>query len=62
MKRHLESILFILLRDRDSNLWIPIKLIAISALVFFLVAGMMLTLVGSLELIFWLADLGAYAT
>ena len=62
MKRHLESILFVLLRDRDSNLWIPFKLIVISALVFFLVAGMMLTLVGSLELIFWLANLGAYAT
>ena len=62
MKRHLESILFILLRDRDSNLWIPFKLIVISALIFALTFVMMLALLGTLEVVFWLAKLGAYAT
>ena len=46
----------------QSNLWIPLKLLAVATLVLAMAGAMMLALVIVLEVVFWLAKLGAYAT
>lgn len=46
----------------QSNLWIPLKLLAVATLVLAMTGAMMLALVIVLEVVFWLAKLGAYAT
>lgn len=46
----------------QSNWWIPLKLLAVATLVTALAGATALALVLVLEVVFWLAKLGAYAT
>lgn len=45
-----------------ENLWTPAKLLIISIMVVAMAGVMMLMLVALMEGIFWIAELGAYAT